>query len=121
MELSAPYANECQGAARRALFVCSAGMLRSATAAAIGTKLGLNTRACGSENYALIPISVNLINWAQEIYFVNYYNYASAKHVFCEDTDTSIQLIGKSTVWDIEDIYNYSDPKLVCIITDLLS
>lgn len=121
MELTAPYANDCQGSARRVLFVCSAGMLRSATAAKVGSAMGFNTRACGSENYALIPLSVNLINWAESIFFVNPYNFVSAKHTFFEDYDTKGMLEDKSTVWDIEDIYNYDDPQLVRIITELLA
>lgn len=119
--LSCPYSNEYQGSARRVLFVCSAGMLRSATAAKVGNSMGFNTRACGSENYALIPLSVNLISWADVIYFVNSYNFVSAKHTFFEDYDTKSMLDDKSTVWDIEDIYNYDDPQLVRIITKLLS
>lgn len=121
MELSAPYSNESQGATRRLLFVCSAGMLRSVTAAKVGTYMGFNTRACGSENYALIPLSVNLINWAEAIYFVNPYNFVSAKHTFLNDADTYIQICDKSILWDIEDIYNYDDPQLVQIITKLLA
>lgn len=121
MELTAPYATECQGPARRVLFVCSAGMLRSATAAKVGNILGFNTRACGSENYALIPLSVNLISWAEAIYFVNPYNFVSAKHTFFEDYDTKCMLDDKSTVWNIDDIYNYDEPVLVRIITKLLS
>lgn len=120
-ELTAPYNNECQGPYMRALFVCSAGLLRSATGAYIGNCMGMNTRACGSESYALVPISVNLINWADVIYFVNRYNYMSAQETFSKDTDTYNLLCNKSTVWDIEDIYNYRDPKLVQIITDLLT
>lgn len=120
-ELSAPYNNHCQGKYTRALFVCSAGLLRSATAAAIGSELGMNTRACGSENYALVPISVNLINWAHKIYFVNLYNFLGAKNTFFEDQDTYSQLVEKSVIWEIEDIYNYRDPQLVQIITDLLT
>lgn len=120
-ELTTPYDNMCQGPAKRVLFVCSAGMLRSATAATIGSRMGFNTRACGSENYALVPLSVNLINWAQSIFFVNQYNFVSAKHTFFEDIDTYNQINEKSNVWDIEDIYNYMDPKLQQIITDLLS
>lgn len=121
MELSAPYANECQGSARRVLFVCSAGMLRSATAAKVGNAMGFNTRACGSENYALIPLSVNLINWAESIFFVNPYNFVSAKYTFSQDYDTTCMIADKSTVWDIEDIYTYDDPQLVRIITELLA
>jgi predicted protein tyrosine phosphatase len=119
-ELTAPFDNPYQGRARRVLFVCSAGILRSATAATIGSGLGMNTRACGSEHYALIPISVNLVNWAQSIFFVNAYNFMSAQDTFREDTDTYNQLCEKSNVWDIEDEYDYMNPELVKRITDLL-
>jgi len=120
-ELSAPYANEYQGHWHRALYVCSAGMLRSATAAYVGHQLGQNTRACGSENYALIPLSLNLINWAETIYFVNEFNYLGALDTFVGMPEVEMMILAKSVVWDIEDVYNYRDPKLVQIITDLLS
>ena len=119
--LSCPFDNPYQGKTRRILFVCSAGLLRSATAATVGSQLGFNTRNCGSEAYALIPISANLIYWAQSIYFVNSYNFMSAKITFEDDENILILLNEKSVVWDIEDEYDYMDPKLVRIITDLLS
>jgi len=121
MRLSAPYANECQGSATRVVFVCSAGMLRSATAAKVAICMGMNARACGSENYALVPLSVNLINWAEKIYFVNNYNIVSSRDTFYDDKDTLSQLNEKAVVWDIEDIYNYDEPQLVRIITKLLA
>lgn len=67
-------ANPYQGQDKRVLFVCSAGILRSATAARIYAKK-YNTRCCGSEDYALIPLSPLLIKWADEIVFVNQENY----------------------------------------------
>ena len=120
-ELSAPYANEYQGHWHRALYVCSAGLLRSTTGAYVGSQMGQNTRACGSESYALIPISANLIAWAETIYFVNDYNYLSALDTFVGMPEVERMILAKSVVWDIEDVYNYRDPKLVQIITDLLS
>jgi len=120
-ELSAPYANEFQGNAHRALFVCSAGLLRSATAASVASCLGMNSRSCGSESYALIPISANLIAWAETIYFVNEFNYQGALDTFVGMQEVEMMILAKSVVWDIEDVYNYRDPKLVQIITNLLS
>lgn len=121
-EATAPYNNPSQGNAQRALFVCSAGMLRSATAAKVGAcEFGFNTRACGSENYALIPLSANLILWADTIYFVNEYNYYGALQQFGEYDALDFDLRRKAVVWDIEDIYNYDDPKLVEIIRELLT
>lgn len=120
-ELSCPYDTESQGRARRILFVCSAGLLRSPTAAAVAVKLGYNARSCGSERYALVPISVNLINWAEAIYFVNEYNYLSAKLWFEDDMDTLVQLERKAVIWDLEDIYNYGDLALKNKIEALLN
>ena len=50
-----PYNNQFQGGDTRVLFVCSAGLLRSATAARIYAKK-YNTRAAESAPYALIPL-----------------------------------------------------------------
>ena len=119
-ETTAPYSNACQGSYHRALFVCSAGMLRSATAAFVGNSLGMNTRACGSESYALIPLTANLILWADTIYFVNEYNYYGALQQFMEYPTLDAEIRRKAVVWDIEDIYDYRDPKLVQILTNLL-
>ena len=119
-ETTAPYSNACQGSYHRALFVCSAGMLRSATAAFVGNSLGMNTRACGSESYALIPLTANLILWADTIYFVNEYNYYGSLQQFMEYPTLDAEIRRKAVVWDIEDIYDYRDPKLVQILTNLL-
>lgn len=111
--LTSPYNNPYQGSYHRALFVCSAGLLRSATAASIGTALGMNTRSCGTASYALIPLSVNLIAWADTIYFVNNTNYSQAVINFFDYADAVHQLETKSVVWDIEDEYEYMDAQLV--------
>lgn len=119
-ELSAPYDNIYQGKTHRALFVCSAGLLRSATSATIGSQLGLNARAAGSKHYALVPVSVNLIAWAHTIYFVNEENYLDVKDTFFGDAETTTWLINKAVVWDIPDNYSYMQPELVEIVTNLL-
>ena len=119
-EANAPYSNPNQGDYHRALFVCSAGMLRSATAAFVANSLGMNARACGSESYALIPLSANLILWADTICFVNEYNYYGALQVFGDYAALDAEIRRKAVVWDIEDVYEYRDPKLVQIITNLL-
>lgn len=120
-KLTAPYNNPYQGDYPRVLFVCSAGLLRSATGATVGSTLGLNTRNCGSEYYALIPISANLIAWAQKIYFVNPYNYMTTVTKFCDDIALCEMIEDKSTVLDIEDRFDYMHPELVKIFTELLT
>jgi predicted protein tyrosine phosphatase len=65
--------NPYQGDHKKVLFVCSAGILRSATAARIYAHK-YNTRCAGSEEYALIPVTERLLMWADEVVFVNWYN-----------------------------------------------
>jgi len=96
-------------------------MLRSATAAKVAIGMGYNARAVGSEIYALIPLSANLIEWADKIFFVNRYNYLGARETFRRDAYLLKLLEEKAEVWDIEDIYNYNDSVLVAKITELLS
>ena len=71
-QTTTPYNNHSQGSAPRWLFVCSAGLLRSPTGAALAIRKGLNARSCGSAiDYALIPVSANLIMWAEKIVFID--------------------------------------------------
>lgn len=111
---TAPYRNPYQGRSPRWLFVCSAGLLRSPTGAALAVKKGLNARSCGSRvDFALIPISANLINWADKIVFVNDDNYHQALQLFADVDDLHYQLTTKSLVLDILDMYDYNEPSLV--------
>lgn len=61
--------NPYQGDYKRVLCVCSAGILRSATAAVVLSRppFNFNTRTVGVEYYALVPITEPLLYWAQEI------------------------------------------------------
>ena len=121
-ELSCPFANEYQGARIRMLFVCSAGMLRSPTAAAVAASMGHNTRSCGSSlSYALIPISVNLVHWAEKIFFVNEENYYESMDVFEHDNETVNLLQKKAVVWEIKDDFDYYHPDLVIEIRRLMT
>lgn len=102
-----PYQNAYQGKDKRVLFVCSAGLLRSATAARIYAKK-YNTRAAGSEKYALIPVSDELLLWADEVVFVNPFNHMSTAYKFDLDTfDCKVKVL------DIPDDYEYMDPQLI--------
>ena len=120
-ELTCPYDNSYQGTAKRYLFVCSAGMLRSPTGAAVATKLGYNARSCGSADYALIPLSCNLVHWAHTIFFVQEDNYAQALEAFFGDVETQNLIRSKAKVLDIEDDFEYMHPSLVHIFEKILS
>jgi predicted protein tyrosine phosphatase len=108
---TAPYNNPYQGNPTRLLFVCSAGLLRSPTGAHVGALRGYNTRSCGSHNdYALIPLSANLIMWARHIIFVNRENHIRAMEVF-SGTGYEDDIRDKAIVLDIPDRYEaFSNP-----------
>ncbi len=120
LQLSCPYDNQYQGTRKRLLFVCSAGLLRSPTAAAVATSLGYNARSCGTGSYALIQLSANLIYWAQKIVFVNEENYYEAIDLLVGQQDLLDEMADKHTVWDIPDHYNYMDVELVSKCHELL-
>ena len=111
-QLTAPYNNPYQGSYKRLLFVCSAGLLRSATAANLFAKKGFNTRSCGSADYALIPFSENLRQWADKIIFVNQSNHDEViRHGF--------DLEGKAVqILDIPDIFEYNNPDLIELLEE---
>ena len=111
---TAPYNNYSQGSAPRWLFVCSAGLLRSPTGAALAIRKGLNARSCGSAiDYALIPISANLIMWADKIIFVNEENYHECLDLFKDHQMLHNILTVRSLVLDIPDIYNFNESDLI--------
>ena len=117
-----PYQHSDQGTQHRALFVCTAGMLRSPTAASVAIELGYNARSCGSSmTYALIPLTINLISWAETIYFVNEENYYEALHLFDPMSEAYADILDKAVVWDIPDTYNYRDEYLCNRVRELLS
>lgn len=61
--------NSYQGKYKRVLCICSAGILRSPTAALVlsSEPFNFNTRSAGIEEYALIPLTDVLLEWADEI------------------------------------------------------
>ena len=106
--------NPYQGDTKRVLCVCSAGLLRSPTAAIVlaGEPFNFNTRAAGlDESYALIPVDDALLIWADEI--------------VCMDSDqkrrieTKLAALRSITIetpvvnLNIEDSYSYRDPRLI--------
>jgi predicted protein tyrosine phosphatase len=111
---TAPYANHFQSDRPRWLFVCSAGLLRSPTGAALAVQRGINARSCGSNfNYALIPCSANLINWAEKIVFVNGENQWQLEDNFLGHRELLEQIESKAIVLNIPDNFEYMDPELV--------
>jgi predicted protein tyrosine phosphatase len=75
----------------------------------VASSHGYNARACGSAvNIALIPLSCNLINWADHIIFMNAENALQAHREF-EAVGYKDDIVRKQIVWNIEDNYNWGD------------
>lgn len=112
--------NPYQTTARKVLCVCSAGLLRSPTAAnALHSEFGYNTRAAGvSEEYALIPVDEVMLTWADEIVCVE----ASVATKLINFMTANIQdpdpLRSKITVLNIPDMYEWGNPTLKAMILE---
>ena len=63
------HSNSYQGDYKRVLTVCSANMLRSPTMAHVlsAEPYNFNTRSAGTSDFALIPVTNDLLMWADEI------------------------------------------------------
>lgn len=109
--LNAPYNNPYQGNDARLLFVCSVGMLRSPTAADVATGMGFNARSCGTDTMALIPLTANLIAWADTIFFMNRENYEQAMRTF-SNTGWEEDIESKKSFIHVDDDYDRNDPTL---------
>ena len=100
--------NPYQGTAKRVLCVCSAGLLRSPTAAVVlHREFGFNTRSAGLESeYALIVVDEALLEWADEI--------------VCMTAEQADQLMVRTTkpvkCLKISDNFAYMDPELQATI-----
>lgn len=105
-----PWNNPYQGKDKKVLFVCSAGILRSATGARIYAGK-YNTRCCGTMSYALIPLSDELVLWADEIVFVNQENYMYVKGRI-DFGNTIIRVL------DIPDQFEHMHPELINAFKD---
>lgn len=99
---------------KRVLCVCSAGLLRSPTAAVVLSQApyNYNTRACGlSTEFALIPFDEVLANWADEIVCME-----PSQQDKISDLCAAWGISRVITCLDIEDNYAYRDEKLMQLI-----
>ena len=107
------HSNSYQGDYKRVLTVCSANMLRSPTIAHVlaSTPYDYNTRSAGTSDFALIPVTDELLFWADEI--------------VCADTEHAV--IVQKQLMDlnldkplvnlrIPDNYEYRNPELIAMI-----
>lgn len=113
--------NGYQGSRKRVLCVCSAGMLRSPTAAWIlsNEPFGYNTRAVGaSQEYALIPMDEAHVLWAEEIIVMNDEQKLLAQQLL-QNVNPDHWRLTPIHVLDIPDNYEFRDPQLVKIMTKI--
>jgi predicted protein tyrosine phosphatase len=118
--------NPCQGKDKRVLCLCSAGILRSPSCAVVlNSKYGYNTRAAGVTDYALIPVSTALLEWADEIICVEQEVYSQLMYdiqqlvnqgLWVEEDVVEIKC--KTITLDIPDVYEQMNPTLQRIIIE---
>jgi len=107
--------NEFQGDFKRVLCVCSAGMLRSPTAAEILSRepYNFNTRAAGISNeYALVPVDDVLVHWADEIVCMEREHADYVRTFMSEYDERPVYTLA------VPDMFKFRDPRLVEWITE---
>ena len=105
--------NRYQGEYKRVLCVCSAGLLRSPTAAFVLSQepYNFNTRAAGlNPEFALVPVDRVLLEWADEIVVMSAQQ-AEQIRAMLED-EKQIVVLG------IPDNFRYRDPELIRLIRE---
>jgi predicted protein tyrosine phosphatase len=114
--------NAFQGKHKKVLTVCSAGCLRSPTAAHIlsGHPWNFNTRCAGtSSEYAIVPVTEALIVWADVILVMDEWQ---QRHIneMQNVLATEYEAFEYKQVinLDIPDNYEYRDPRLLKIMTE---
>ena len=111
MRTACPVRNQYQGTAPRVLFVCTMGLLRSATMATMAAVRGINARTCGVNESALVPISENLVMWADAIVFADAGHKIEAMRMFPDWA-----AVRNGLVWSVPDVYDYMNPTLVRLL-----
>lgn len=103
--------NPFQGKFHKVLCVCSAGCLRSPTAALVLSQepYNFNTRAAGTyEDIAIVPVTDTLLEWADEIVCMEEHHANSViSHLQYLHLDKPVKVLG------IPDNYGYRDPVLM--------
>jgi predicted protein tyrosine phosphatase len=99
----------------KVLFVCEIGLHRSPTFADVGTRNGLDCRSCGVNHHALIPITIELMEWADVIVFLQERYYQDTNRKFWLSSDSF--MYSKCKIYPIDDVFERNDPWLVTTAT----
>ena len=118
--------NAYQGKYKKVLTVCSAGCLRSPTAAHIlsSSPFNFNTRCAGtSAEYAIVPVTEALVVWADVILVMDQFQWnhiMDIQNKMFNETQLGMHEFEFKPIHnlEIEDVYDYRNPKLVQLMTD---
>ena len=107
------YSNSYQGDYKRVLTVCSANMLRSPTMAHVlsAEPYNFNTRSAGTSDFALIPVTNDLLMWADEIVCADS-EHTTVINRMLQKLDIDKPLINLR----IPDVYEYRNEGLIDLI-----
>lgn len=107
--------NPYQGEADKILCVCSGGVLRSPTAAWLLSHdpYNFNTRAAGTEDYALIAVDEALLTWADQIVVMEPHHEEKVRRML-----DIFRLLRPVKVLGIPDNYQYRDAGLIGLIKE---
>ena len=111
--------NPYQGDFKKVLCVCSAGLLRSPTAAWVlsNPPFNFNTRAVGANpEYAMLLLDAVNVCWADEVVVMDN-NQKTQVLALCEEYGWEKPV----HVLNVPDNYGYRDPELVEVLTTELS
>ena len=97
---------------RHFLFICSRNKLRSPTAEVVFSgRRGVQVASAGLNKDAAVPVTSELIRWADKIYVMESRHLTRLKHRFrVELGNKKVECLG------IPDRYRYMDPKLVSLL-----
>ncbi len=106
-----------QGDYPRILFVCSGGMLRSATASHVfaSEPFNWNTRAAGTMFGAIVPVTETLLEWADKIFVMEPHHAVSIKDTFKGFGSEKVSVL------NVPDRFFYRDPELVKLLINKVS
>ena len=111
--------NPYQGDFKKVLCVCSAGLLRSPTAAWVlsNPPFNFNTRAVGANpEYAMVLLDAVNVCWADEVVVMDNGQKKQVQALLDEyGWDKPVHVL------DVPDNYGYRDPELVEVLTNELS
>ncbi len=96
----------------KVLFICSQNMLRSPTAEEVFSRVsGLEVTSAGTDADAEVPVSLDLVEWADIILVMETFHRKRLLSMFGSELRDK-----QPVVLDIRDVYERMDPELIGIL-----